>query len=284
MKPRVLLSLLFSTLLFALLGCETTQSGAARAPRSDPAIYDSEVAKAEALGRLIYFHDQLAWVATDMLMTYYIGLEEHQLAGWIDVETDEGWVVKYLEQADGKPRILTEILFPGPVNTDLSASPLPDPVLRDPEVTELTEAEDIMLRAHYGVVAVAEEEGVCDENTNHTVFANPYGEGYLAYALTPFRGEATVRLGGYFRINVAQDGSYLAGRRFANSCLEMTPEDLPKDTELSHYMITHFLDPHPTEIHVFLSLQHPMPLLVLTPQGQLWEVNAGKITPVNLKK
>jgi hypothetical protein len=48
--------------------------------------------------------------------------------------------------------------------------------------------------------------------------------------------------------------------------------------EVAGLMLTHLLDPAPTEIHVFLSLAHRVPLWVMTTQNQyLWRVEHGRI-------
>ena len=55
---------------------------------------------------------------------------------------------------------------------------------------------------------------------------------------------------------------------------------LPGGGRTAGLMMTHLLDPTPTEIHVFLSLSSRLPVFVATSDGRLWKVAGDKIEPM----
>ncbi|MBX3727341.1 MAG: hypothetical protein KF823_15650 [Xanthomonadales bacterium] len=92
------------------------------------------------------------------------------------------------------------------------------------------------------------------------------------YLLAASEGN-TFAVGGNFRMDVAADGSIRATRPFANSCLR-----LADDRRAVAVTLSHLLDPHPTEIHVLISLRAGKPLFVATAENRiLWRVDGGSI-------
>jgi hypothetical protein len=101
--------------------------------------------------------------------------------------------------------------------------------------------------------------------------------------MTP-QTDATYPLGGHFSVEVQSDGSVGKVRRFMNSCIAMGTSDAPKGGKPVAFVITHLLDPTPTEIHVFTSLASKMPIYVSTSETRVWEVDGNSISAVNRKK
>jgi hypothetical protein len=64
----------------------------------------------------------------------------------------------------------------------------------------------------------------------------------------------------------------LTTRPFTRSCLNM-PARPPQGSTPSMLVVSHLLDPEPTELHVFTSLTSRLPVGVVTPDRRLWTVN-----------
>jgi hypothetical protein len=88
-------------------------------------------------------------------------------------------------------------------------------------------------------------------------------------------------LGGHFRTTVAADGSVGETRAFTNSCVQVELPAAAQGGPVRPVGVTHLLDPHPTEIHVFLSRLIGRPLLVATGEPQrVWLVTGERIAEV----
>ena len=98
------------------------------------------------------------------------------------------------------------------------------------------------------------------------------GGNWVVYLLPGTTKNNVVPLGGTYRIDVS--GSEVVGQRgFTRTCISLRTD--PKAVSL---MITHLLDPTPTEAHVFWSLWARKPMYVSTsPNGTIWAVDGSKI-------
>jgi hypothetical protein len=78
---------------------------------------------------------------------------------------------------------------------------------------------------------------------------------------------------------VGADGRVVNERPFARSCLMMggpAAAAAPRGARPVGMVVTHLLDPVPTEIHVFTSLAARMPILVGA-GGRGWQVDGARI-------
>jgi hypothetical protein len=97
------------------------------------------------------------------------------------------------------------------------------------------------------------------------------------YLLTPQVEQNVYPLGGHYRFTIAADGSVTSSRAFTNSCLPMNPrEGVPPGGEPVGMLVTHLLDPIPTEIHVFTALASGLDVFVGT-SGRSWQVTRNGI-------
>ena len=95
---------------------------------------------------------------------------------------------------------------------------------------------------------------------------------------------------GHSRATFSAAGALISQRRFTNSCLNVSnqpPPDLPAGESLASLVVTHLLDPIPTEIHVFMSIWTELPITVSTAEPhRAWQVTGDRIevlaTPPNL--
>ena len=67
-------------------------------------------------------------------------------------------------------------------------------------------------------------------------------------------------------------------RHFAKSCISMPMNALPARGKPAAFVVTHLLDPTPTEIHVFTSIASKTPIMVMTAtDGKMWSVNGNRV-------
>ena len=82
--------------------------------------------------------------------------------------------------------------------------------------------------------------------------------------------------GGHFRYEYSVDGVHLESvRPFARSCIEIPAPEGDRG-EPAGFILTHLLDPTPTEIHVFLGRLHGQAVFVGTEAG-IWAVQGREI-------
>jgi hypothetical protein len=86
--------------------------------------------------------------------------------------------------------------------------------------------------------------------------------------------------GGHYLLTIGADGTVQSVRKFTNSCINMErPRASRRKGRPVALMVTHLLDPVPTEIHVFMSLTAAMPVYVgAGDPPQLWEVEGERIS------
>jgi len=95
----------------------------------------------------------------------------------------------------------------------------------------------------------------------------------LVYLLTPQTQTSSIPLGGHYRAEV-KHGRIVAERIFTNACLE-----LPVDKGAEALVVSHLLDPIPTEIHIFSVFAARRPIYVITAKNErIWaaEVSGGE--------
>ena len=123
---------------------------------------------------------------------------------------------------------------------------------------------------------------------DYVVLDDPDGGGFLVYALgqAPKRGDVVIL--GHFRVTVSADGKKVE-RVDALSHTMMTEYGLlggiPKGTHLAGAALTQIVSAKPVETLIYASNLMQMPLFVATPpNGQLWQIENGKITKSSSKK
>jgi hypothetical protein len=86
-------------------------------------------------------------------------------------------------------------------------------------------------------------------------------------------------LGGRYRFEVGADGKVASSRRFLNSCFDLQACPPPQAaSQPVGLLVSHLLDPQPTEIHAFASRYFPLAVFVGTmPSKLVWEVRGGRI-------
>lgn len=238
------------------------------------ALGDAQVAQAildaEATGRAIYLHDQAAAVATDAVMKLKAFRQDGkrgQLAGWITEQRDEGIVVTFLSsESIPRARYRATVASDGRVTGEVEA-------LEEPAALSSYELGAARARA---TAATAKFEP-CSKTYNSVVLRDDReGGGWIAYLLPGTTQHGVVPIGGSYRLDLDATGEKVVGQRgFTRSCIVL---ENPRDAVA--IMITHLMDPVPTEVHVFWSAWARKPMYVGTSQGG-WKIENGRIALMN---
>lgn len=229
--------------------------------------------RASERGRLIYDYDGAAWVSTDAMVAK-LGRDPGKkgVVGYVVEPAGEGTLraiyygmdgatprAVFVAEVRGRKVVSSRVVKPG---DDGSLSPL---------AQRLIAARDAATRE-----AVAKNYGPCVRQAFNSVALPPSTpDGPVSvYLLTPQVKQNEYSAGGHYEIDVGADGRVVASRPFTKSCMA-----LPGGGKTVGLMMSHLLDPIPTEIHVFLSLSSHLPVFVVTNGGdRIWKVEGDKIT------
>lgn len=242
-------------------------------PPKLPAIREFDTETLAKLGREIYQHDQLAWVATDTLMEK-IGQEnmaKEGVGGWIvDTTLPKGPLVRFLRKKGADYEAGYDLFFPAGGK----------PFISVPEDRDLTTWQVSKFHA----LLTAQKELMngthpwCGGNPNYVVLDDPDGSGFLVYFLRAKPSADAIPVGGHYRFTVSADGSKVeqVDQLFA-SCLTVSRNGVPNDGKIVAVTMSQIVSNTPLETHVFLSLQEKLPFAVITMDGVIWSVDKGQI-------
>lgn len=239
---------------------------------------DELIAGAAGIGRLLYTFDRAAWVSSDAL-TAVIPREQLTGSGGYVVETLDARMLRvtyYRGSAAAAQAFFVADVREGKVTRH---ERLPRPV-------PLTAEQVILARAREAAATRAEELSYkpCTPLPFNTVVLPLVKDGPVAvYLMTAQQDVATFVMGGNYRIIVAPDGQVLTSRTYNVSCLNLTVPKLPAGATPVGFVVTHLLDPVPTEIHVFASYSLHMPVYVTTADKRVWLVQGSSITQSSVK-
>jgi hypothetical protein len=219
---------------------------------------------AETTGLAIYRHDHAAAVATDAIRKIRA---DKRVKGWVTEEQQDQIVVTFIDKT---PAALYRVV----VSKDGAVSR----VMTPESPAQLTAFESGAATARS--TAMASKFQPCSENYNSVVLpaSDPSGENWVVYLLPGTTKNNVVPIGGTYRIETG-DSNIIGQRSFTRTCIA-----LHTDPSVAGLMITHLLDPIPTEAHVFWSLWANKPMYVVTPPyGTIWNIEDGKIKLVERK-
>lgn len=245
--------------------------------------------QAEARGAQIYAYDQAAWHATDAWQEerskYDLSagdMADLGLKGYIvePAEDDMLLTTFFGIGKDGKRFAHARYWVRGSTvlrggfvkrGEDNSLSPL---------AMRLIDAREAALAQ-----AIKDQISLCSRSSPNFVVLPPGADGIIsAYILTSTTVDGIYPAGGHFRYDYGAQGKLVAQRPFMKSCFPI--DTRPKDGKAPVGIgLTHLLDPQPTEIHVFVSYNIPVPLYVMTqPNKEVWRVQNGTVTLLDKEK
>jgi hypothetical protein len=266
-------------LLCRLIGIAALALAVPASAQSDvPAELAAAAAAAEARGQQMYLYDQAAWHATDRFVAEFDLNNSSFMRGYIVLPRDDGMLdTVFFGEIDGA---LVEVARYRVEGSEVVAGGVLEAVDRPPLsllAVRMADARQTALNH-----ASEQEFGLCADARPNTVVLPPDGSGNIAvYILTPQVSNEAYPLGGHFRVDIDPDGKVAASRRFLNSCFMLQMPRAEGGNSPVAMVVSHLLDPQPTEIHMFVSRYFGLPIYVgTTANDLLWKVSAGQIGPV----
>lgn len=254
-------------------GAEPSASRSSEPITAVPLELKEEIARSEAIGAKIFLQDRAAAIATDELVRRDILGKDERLRGWITDEQGKRLTVLFLGETGGDRAALYSVATEeGRIAEDGFAA-LNPPV-------PLSEAQVVQFKARYlAHQALSADYLRCSENYNTVVLpAYDKDDGSLhVYLIAASTSPTLFILGGHHRLTISRDGSTIEHHRaFTRGCLNM-----PRKRGVMIPVVSHILDPYPTEIHVFLSLLYRNPIGVITvANGLSWKVEGIRISVI----
>lgn len=221
-------------------------------------------------GALLYLYDAAAWRGTDDLRDHFAQLMP--LVGGYVVSGEQAAVeLTFYDKAKSKAVYRAKFSDGKLVS---SGPPAADRIALTLDEQRLVAARVTAMKAF-----AAAKVGMCSKSTPNVALLPPKSpaDPVRVYLMTPRTSMKSLPLGGHFQVDVSADGKPGAVRAYTKSCLEMplTRDATGKPNAL---VVSHLLDPTPTEIHVFSSLTGKLPVYVLTMANRnLWSVQGSSI-------
>lgn len=262
-----------SATALTLSGAGTTEPKPMAVPAVSPAEQQA-IRDASARGALLYAYDQAAWHGTDEMMAKLPDARS-KVGGWIVDGPAETPELVFFDKDKAAPHALFFARF--------ERGRLVSSRVAEPGEGELGAERRRLIAARAAGLEALQAKGFqrCTADPMNTVVlppSEPNGPIYV-YVMTPQKDANTIPFGGHYRIAVGPDGKAGEIRSFTNSCIAM-PARPPRGGKPSALVIGHFLDPVPTEIHVFSSLVAHVPVMVASKDGRIWGVNGASIVAV----
>lgn len=247
------------------VACTSTRADEALPTTLSPADEAAKIASAQTAGSAIYLHDQAASVATDAALAIPEFKRDNRVKGWVTEQHGADIVVTFL---DSTPAAIYRVVV-----SNGKAGPVA--ALDAPIALTAYEAGAAQARS----AAAASQFEPCSNSYNSVVLPGKSpAEDWVVYLLPGTTKNDVVPIGGTYRFSV-KDSRVVSQRGFTRTCIALATD--PKAEAL---MITHLLDPVPTEAHVFWSLWAGKPIYVATPpMGTIWAVQGDKIRLVARK-
>ena len=146
------------------------------------------------------------------------------------------------------------------------------------EAVPVTPIQRRMMQAR--VVAMEQNAEPCTPVAMNTVVVPPDDAAapIEVYVMSAQAKAGEYPLGGHYLFTVDAEGVATKRREFTKSCIVL---DSQKFDQLQGLLVSHLLDPVPTEIHVFTSLSAGVPVFVLTSENdRLWQVRGDAISEI----
>ncbi len=237
------------------------------------AAQDSVVEHIAARGKVMYLYDRAAWLTTDDMLVRLPQARHSELGGWIVTPVLAGAHVDYF----GKNTAANRVIYAADLIDGTVANARVYPAGGGPTLAPLALR---MLRARQAATAELGRHSAwrpCTSAPFNTIVLPPQANGSVAvYFLTPQTVANSLPFGGHFKVEVTADDKAGESRAFTRSCINLAKPQNQKDAPVAMFL-THLMDQHPTEIHVFEQLYAGIPLVVATGPKQMWKIERGII-------
>jgi hypothetical protein len=221
-------------------------------------------------GITIYRYDQSAWHVTDAMMKAVTADTKKLIRGYITIVDPAGYRTTFYG-GDGNERFkLYSAVWTGSALAGAQTFSAADRVPVSNEESRLILARTIATANLDGLMFCS------DANPNAAVIPGKTSSDPVSvYIMTPQTSAGVFPLGGHNRVDV-KDGKVVSKRAFTKGCINFNRSELMKDAPKGAtpvgMVVTHLLDPVPTEIHVFSVLAAQLPLYVGVSDGRLLAV------------
>ncbi|MBD5779915.1 hypothetical protein IEN85_10485 [Pelagicoccus sp. NFK12] len=231
-------------------------------------VEDFSVKDVEKLGKEIFERDQMAAVATDLMLAQGLDLSRYPLRGWVTERNGKNSLVTFVGDYDGEHLAIFQIEQKGKKAPSFSKV----------EKQALTRYQSAAFKAR--LLASGAFDEFCSDSYNIAVLPDIDGDGFLVYALAATRDPDAVLVGGHYRFRVSADGGEIerTEKLFA-SCLvlDKSPGNMPEGASLAALTMSHVVSERPLETHVFLNYLHRMDFYVVTQDQTFWKLRGGKL-------
>ena len=246
---------------------------AVAAPVAAQSSTEAQAAANMARGDLLYAYDQSAWHVTDAALRAIPKASMSLLRGYIVTPADGGYRTTFYGGEPGKYyRVYTAIWSNGSVVE-------PELIAADGSVPVTAEEQRLIAAKMLALGGLDQLQKCSEGKLNSAVVPGPTPQDPVSvYILTPATRPNAIPMGGHLRIDI-KDGAVVATRKFTNSCIELErPQASKKQGKPVAMVITHLLDPVPTEIHAFAVHSVGLPMYVGMPDGSMYsvELNHGR--------
>jgi hypothetical protein len=228
-------------------------------------------------GRLLFEVDRAAWVTTDDMQARLAQADQQLVRGWTVERDGAGYAVTYFMTGENNIR---RALYRGRVENRRVVS---RETFRPGAGPELTPMQRRIAEA-YGLIGQMNGR-ICGPRPNLAVIPPDSPEAPMdVYVLTPQTQTGIFPFGGHNRATFSAAGALLSQRAFTNTCLNLSDRPPEGGSQVAGLVVTHLLDPIPTEIHVFMSIWMNMPVFVSTGEPhRVWEVTGARISLVDAR-
>lgn len=263
------LALLLGVLALPLASCHTTPpSPPAEKPLPLPAGTESTVKIAEEIGRAIYEQDDLSAKATDAMRRENILQKEKCVQGWITIQREEGWLVRFVGKEGDEYIAYHDVSFPSGQPAQVLTLDPPQKLPKDQ--VEMVSARELAIQATM--------PRICSGPYNPVILpANvAHAEGLVVYLLAATRTPGEIMFGGHYRVELSTTGTEVKRvLPLSKTCAHLPPSN-PPGSEVLAAMTTHIISDTPIETHVYLNLLHRKQIYVSTKLGN-WSIEKGTI-------
>lgn len=240
-------------------------TGAAYAQNLD----QSALREAEERGRQIYIHDHAVVVVSDAVQPLFTEKARQHLRGYVTEEKGGSIVVTYYGTGESERLVAWYRAAVGPDGRLLGT------VSQYETPQALSEFEERAAAARD--TGMAYQFRPCAQNYNSVVL--PKAGGWQVYLIPGATEKGVVPFGGTYRVDTDAAGhTIVAGRGFTKSCLTLAYKSKAAEEPVA-IVVSHLLDPQPTEAHVFWQLwSRQMWHVVTVPNGLTWQLEKGRIS------
>jgi hypothetical protein len=244
----------------------TPVAAAAAAPQLS-ASEQSQLRQSLELGTLLYRYDQSAWHVTDAMLDAVPDDAKPRIRGYVTTVAPKGLRTTFFgEGGFAQYQRLYSAVWTGSALTDAWQ-------FKAGEESTLTEEELRLVQARKAAIDAMGSLTMCSKARPNVIVVPDPADAALThvYVMTPQARNDSFPMGGHRRIDV-RDGTIVASRAFAKSCLELGNQKIPAGAKPLGMFVGHLLDPVPTEIHVFTVFSSGLPLFVGVPDGRVYSI------------